>query len=292
MKKFAPMIRFFLDKLKRDNVGAYAGQATLFIIMSVIPFMLVLTYLIRFTPVTEGMILSAIETVVPETLSPSLVKVIDEVFHNSGRLLLAAIVIAVYSSAKAVQSLRYGLNTVYDIYETRNWFVLRFRAMIETFMMILAIVLLMLLMVFGQKIQGMLVQYAPIVSIVTDWILKLRIVLLFFILIIFFATIYKVLPNRRATLRSQLVGAVGCAASWYVFSFGLSIYVNYFKGFSLYGSLTTLLLMMFWLYICMYIFMVCGEVNNVFEVIWLEIKEAREKKRMRKLKEKQELEKK
>ncbi|MCU6761139.1 YihY family inner membrane protein [uncultured Roseburia sp.] len=292
MKKFAPMIRFFLDKLKRDNVGAYAGQATLFIIMSVIPFMLVLTYLIRFTPVTEGMILSAIETVVPETLSPSLVKVIDEVFHNSGRLLLAAIVIAVYSSAKAVQSLRYGLNTVYDIYETRNWFVLRFRAMIETFMMILAIVLLMLLMVFGQKIQGMLVQYAPIVSIVTDWILKLRIVLLFFILIIFFATIYKVLPNRRATLRSQLVGAVGCAASWYVFSFGLSIYVNYFKGFSLYGSLTTLLLMMFWLYICMYIFMVCGEVNNVFEVIWLEIKEAREKKRMRKLKEKQKLEKK
>lgn len=292
MKKFAPMIRFFLDKLKRDNVGAYAGQATLFIIMSVIPFMLVLTYLIRFTPVTEGMILSAIETVVPETVSPSLIKVIDEVFHNSGRLLLAAIIIAVYSSAKAVQSLRYGLNTVYDIYETRNWFVLRFRAMIETFMMILAIVLLMLLMVFGQKIQGMLVQYAPIVSIVTDWILKLRVVVLFFILIIFFATIYKVLPNRRATFRSQLVGAVGCAASWYVFSFGLSIYVNYFKGFSLYGSLTTLLLMMFWLYICMYIFMVCGEVNNVFEVIWLEIKEAREKKRMRKLKEKQELERK
>ena len=29
MKKYVPMIRFFLDKLKRDNVGAYAGQATL-----------------------------------------------------------------------------------------------------------------------------------------------------------------------------------------------------------------------------------------------------------------------
>ena len=61
MKRYVPIIRFFLDKLKRDNVGAYAGQATLFIIMAVIPFLLVLTYLMRFTPVTESVVLNAIE---------------------------------------------------------------------------------------------------------------------------------------------------------------------------------------------------------------------------------------
>lgn len=287
MKRYVPIIRFFLDKLKRDNVGAYAGQATLFIIMSVIPFLLVLTYLMRFTPVTESVVLNAIETVAPGMVAPYLVSILDEVYNNSGKLLVAAIIIAVYSSAKAVQSLRYGLNIVYDIYETRNWFVLRLRAMLETFSMILIMIFLMVLLVFGQRIQDMLVQHAPIVSLVTDWILRLRFVIIFLFLVVFFAFIYKVIPNRKATFRSQLVGAVGCAAAWYVFTFGLSIYVNYFRGFSLYGSLTTLLLMMFWLYICMYIFMVCGEVNNVFEVIWLEIKEAREKKKLQKLREKQ-----
>ncbi len=285
MKKYVPMIRFFLDKLKRDNVGAYAGQATLFMILSVIPFLLILTYLVRFTPVTEEMILTFVDTLFPEMVTSPLVKIIDEIFQASGRMLLPTIILAVYSSAKAVQSLRYGLNTVYDIYETRNWFVLRFRAMWETFLLIWVIVLLMLLMVFGQKIQNILVQYAPIVSIVTDWILKFRLVILFFVLIVFFAFIYKILPNRKATLRSQLVGAVGCAASWYVFSFGLSIYVNFFHGFSFYGSLSTALLLAFWLYICMYIFMVCGEVNNVFEVIWMEIKDTRAKNKMRKLRE-------
>ncbi|HIZ07200.1 MAG TPA: YihY/virulence factor BrkB family protein [Candidatus Eubacterium avistercoris] len=287
MKRYVPIIRFFLDKLKRDNVGAYAGQATLFIIMSVIPFLLVLTYLMRFTPVTESVVLNAIEKVAPGMVAPYLVSILDEVYNNSGKLLVAAIIIAVYSSAKAVQSLRYGLNIVYDIYETRNWFVLRLRAMLETFTLILIMILLMVMLVFGQRIQDVLVQHAPIVSIVTDWILRLRFVIIFLILIAFFAFIYKVIPNRKASFRSQLVGAVGCAAAWYVFTFGLSIYVNYFRGFSLYGSLTTLLLMMFWLYICMYIFMVCGEVNNVFEVIWLEIKEAREKKKLQKLREKQ-----
>ena len=287
MKRYVPIIRFFLDKLKRDKVGAYAGQATLFIIMSVIPFLLVLTYLMRFTPVTESVVLNAIEKVAPGMVAPYLVSILDEVYNNSGKLLVAAIIIAVYSSAKAVQSLRYGLNIVYDIYETRNWFVLRLRAMLETFTLILIMILLMVMLVFGQRIQDVLVQHAPIVSIVTDWILRLRFVIIFLFLIAFFAFIYKVIPNRKASFRSQLVGAVGCAAAWYVFTFGLSIYVNYFRGFSLYGSLTTLLLMMFWLYICMYIFMVCGEVNNVFEVIWLEIKEAREKKKLQKLREKQ-----
>ena len=98
---------------------------------------------------------------------------------------------------------------------------------------------------------------------------------------IFFMFIYKVLPNRTATFKSQLIGAVGCSAAWYVFSFGLSVYVDYFNGFSLYGSLTTIFLLMFWLYISMYIFLVCAEVNNLFEILLVEIQEARQRKKER-----------
>lgn len=284
MNNYVPIVRSFLEKLKRDSVGAYAGQATLFIIMSIIPFLLVLSFLIRYTPVTEDMILSGINMLIPGQLSPALISIVDEVYQNSGKLLVAAIVIAIYSSAKAVQSLRYGLNVIYDINETRNWFVLRLRAMLDTLLLILVMLVLMLLLVFGKKIQGMLVEYAPIVSTVTDAILRIRLLLIFIMLIGVFCFIYKFLPNRKASYRSQLVGAVGCAAAWYVFSFGLSIYVDYFKGFSLYGSLTTVLLLMFWLYICMYIFMVCGEVNSRFEVLWRQIKEARAKNRREKMK--------
>ena len=85
------------------------------------------------------------------------------------------------------------------------------------------------------------------------------------ILILFFAVVFKMLPNRKATLRSQLPGAVLCTLAWYAFSFGLSVYVNYFNGFSMYGSLTTIVLIMLWLYFCMYIMMLCAEINVVFE---------------------------
>ena len=81
---------------------------------------------------------------------------------------------------------------------------------------------------------------------------------------------------------------MGCAAAWYVFSFGVSIYIDYFHGFSLYGSLTTIVLIMFWLYFAMYIFLVCGEVNNAIEMILIELKLdfRMRKKKMRKKAEK------
>ena len=283
-----------MRKIKEDNIGAYAGQASLFLIMSLIPFLLVLLSLLRFTPVTESMILSGIELISPGYVTSTVVAIVDEVYHNTGGVLFVSLVFSVYSAAKTIQSLRYGLNIVYEIDETRNWFMLRLRAMVETFFLILAILLLAILLMFGKTIQDMLVEYLPIVAVVTETILKLRMLILFFVLIGIFTVIYKVLPNRKATLRSQLVGAIGCSVAWYVFSFGVSIYIEVFNGFSFYGSLTTIVLMMFWLYFAMYIFLVCGEVNNAFEMILIELKldfKMRKQRKMRKKIEKQEREK-
>lgn len=283
MDGYSNIVRFFLGKLKKDNVGAYASQATLFIIMSVIPFLLILAYFLRFTPISEEMILSGVELFMGDNVPVMVITIIDEAYKNSGRILIPAIVIAVFSSAKAVQSLRYGLNIVYDIKETRNWFALRFRAMLETFLIILIIFVLMLLLVFGRSIHNVLVEYVPFVAIVTDVVLKLKIVIIFIILIPFFCFIYKFLPNRECSFKSQLIGAIGCAASWYVFTFFLMLYINFFNGFAYYGSFTFLLLLMFWLYICMYIFLVCGEVNSMFEILWMELKETHAKNKLAKI---------
>jgi membrane protein len=84
------------------------------------------------------------------------------------------------------------------------------------------------------------------------------------ILILFFDVIFTALPNKKLAFKSQLPGAVICGVAWYIFSFGLSVYVDYFNGFSMYGSLTTIALIMLWLYFCMYIMMMSAEVNVVF----------------------------
>lgn len=285
---YRSLIDFFIKKISKDNISAYAAQAALFIIMSMIPFLLVFLSLLRFTPITETMLAKGVSLILPESIAVWMEHIIREVYNNSANILWIAIVFAVYSAAKCIHSLRNGLNTVYEVKETRNWFKLRARAMLETLLLILLILLSMLLVFFGRKIQRMLEQYFPHMRFTsfTGVLVNHRLIVMFFALIVVFTFIYKVLPNRPATFRSQLVGAVGCSVAWYFFTFGLSFVINFLNGFSLYGSMTTIVVVMFWLYICMSIFLICGEVNNAFEMIVAEFRMARAKKRTREYAEK------
>ena len=107
--------------------------------------------------------------------------------------------------------------------------------------------------------------YLPFIAHLVKIIIKFRGLIMLLLLILFFDVIFTALPNTKLTFKSQLPGATACAAAWYVFSFGLSIYVDYFNGFSMYGSLTTIALIMLWLYFCMYIMMMAVEFNVFLE---------------------------
>ncbi|MBS1430349.1 MAG: YihY/virulence factor BrkB family protein, partial [Ruminococcus sp.] len=68
------------------------------------------------------------------------------------------------------------------------------------------------------------------------------------------------------TLRKQLPGAFFTASGWLLLSFFFSVYLDIFTGFtSMYGSFTTIILIMLWLYGCMYIILLGGEINAILE---------------------------
>ena len=56
----------FMDRANGDHVGAYAAQAAYFLIMSFIPFILFLTTIIRYTPLTYNMVSETIRAFAPQ----------------------------------------------------------------------------------------------------------------------------------------------------------------------------------------------------------------------------------
>ena len=73
---------------------------------------------------------------------------------------------------------------------------------------------------------------------------------------------YKYVPNHKVNLISQIPGAVFAAVTWYVLSYIFSIYLNIFTSFSvIYGSLTSIILLMIWVYWCMYAILIGAEIN-------------------------------
>ena len=67
-------------------------------------------------------------------------------------------------------------------------------------------------------------------------------------------------------MKSQAPGALMIAVGWSVFSFFFSLYFEIFPNISnMYGSLTALIMVMLWLYICMNLLLYGAEINAYFE---------------------------
>ena len=245
----------FMERMRKDHVSAYAAQAAYFLIMSFIPFVLFLTAIVQYTPLTYR-----------EVRQGFVLNIVAEVFSKSAAVLPLSALVALWSSGKGTQALINGLNTIYHVKETRNWLVNRIYSMFYMFLFVLALIASLLLLVMGNRIHVLISGYVPFLGNMIGRILGAKTFLVFVMLFFVFLVLYRYLPNRRASLKSQVPGAFLTAVAWSVFSYLFSLYFTFFPDFSImYGSLSTLILVMVWLYFCMNLLLYGAEINAYFE---------------------------
>lgn len=267
----------FMERIKRDHVGAYAAQAAYFLIMSFIPFILFLTTLIRYTPLTYNTMREAIIGFMPQNLQSFVLEIVVDVYRRSTAIVPISAFVALWSAGKGVQSITNGLNTIYHVKETRNWLVTRIYSVVYTLLFVIALIASLLLLVLGTQIQILLSKYIPILGRVVAGIIGARTLLVFGVLFLVFLLLYRVLPNRKATFKSQVPGAFITAVAWSLFSNFFSLYFEIFPGFSnMYGNLAALIMVMLWVYVCMNLMLYGAEINAYFEK---EFRQARESMR-------------
>lgn len=251
-----------INQVSDHHVGAYAAQTAYFFMLCMIPIILLLLTLVRYTPITKADVMSAVIRVFPSSVESMITTIVNQVYNQSMGIIPVTILVALWSAGKGVLAITTGLNCIYGCRETRNYVFLRIRSTIYTMMFLLVIILLLVLSVFGNTLNIFIAEHIPLVKNVADWLIEVRIVITPIVLMIFSLLIYKFLPNRRDKILRQLPGAVFAAIGWMIVSWIFSVYVDVFRGFSsMYGSLTTIVLIMLWMYFCMYSILLGGEVN-------------------------------
>lgn len=256
----------FMERMRMDHISAYAAQAAYFLIMSFIPFVLFLTAIVQYTPLTYREVRQAIVGVVPENLQGFVLNIVAEAFSKSAAVLPISALMALWSSGKGMQALINGLNTIYHVRETRNWLINRIYSMFYMLLFVLALIASLLLLVMGSRIHMLISDYIPFLGNIIGRILNAKTFLVFVMQFLVFLVLYRYLPNRRASLKSQVPGAFFTAVAWSAFSYLFSLYFTFFPDFSImYGSLSTLILVMVWLYFCMNLLLYGAEVNAYFE---------------------------
>ena len=222
--------RDFSDELNNNHVNAYASSAAFFLFISFIPCLMLLLAMIPYTPVSKSDILKAAVAILPDNVGSLAINIIDELYGKSTAVISITAAATVWSAAKGVLAITRGLNAVYEIQETRNFVLLRLRAAAYTVVIVLAVLVCLVVMVFSSKVNGLLMEHLPYIARISQRIVNTKWLVTLTILVFLFIGLYKWIPNRKASFRSQIPGAVFSAVIWSGFSFVFSVYINYFGG--------------------------------------------------------------
>ena len=269
MRVFLKKIFGFWQRMSEHHVSAYAAQAAFFWVLSLIPIILLLLTMVQFTPITKADVMTAAYEFFPASIRVTIISIINEVYNQSRAMIPLTAIVAFWSAGRGTLAVTKGLNCIYEADVSRGSIYLRLRSALYTIVLVISILLTLILLGFGNSISLLVNKYIPVFSYVTDFIIEIRTVTIICVLIVFSLCIYKFLPNdgkSQRKLKNQLAGSFFTAFGWTLTSFVISVYLDIFKGFSnMYGSLTTIVLIMLWLYFSMYIMLIGGEINVLME---------------------------
>ena len=264
-KKFFNKIFGFIDTMSEDKIGIYAAQSAFFIILSIFPFVLLILNIIGFTPIDKNYIVNALQTYTPSPVRPLLVQIVNELFKNvSGTVISITAIVAIWSASKGVLSIMFGFYEINKIHQKRNYFISRFVSMWYTIFFVISLVLSMTLLVFGNKLYHLLISFVPVLEDLAIFSIFTRYLVTFLYLTLFLVIIFKISNFRRSTIKSVFPGALLGALGWIVFSYVFSIYIDNFSNMTyMYGSLTAVIILMLWIYFCIYIIFIGAEINKL-----------------------------
>lgn len=263
-KKLIAIARDFVEQFNKKNIAAYSSSIAFFLFLSLIPIIMILVSILPFTVLTEADLINAVEQVMPEFMVPLLSTIISDVYDRSAGILSLAILVAIWSAGKGMLAMIRGLNEINEVRERRNYLLLRIEASCYTLIMLSAVLLALIMMVFGNTLLDLLHSYYPMLTKPLELVRNLRFLVTWGVLTLLFAVVYTYVPSVKQKFFYQLPGAVFSAVVWSIFSFLFSVYIKYFNGFSTYGSLTTIIIIMLWMYFCFYIIMIGAFLNRYF----------------------------
>lgn len=266
MKKILYAIFTFLKKASEDSLAAYAAQVTFFVLLSFFPFLIFIILITSKLSFSSDYIINQLMDFVPSELESYVRLIVDEIEYSStasfSSFTIVTVLVSLWSAGKGIQAMTYGLNKIYRVEKNKNYIFVRLLSALYTFVFALMLFALMIIHVFGANIVTRVIDIWPSMARTTLLIYSLKNGFTFLILFMIFLIIYYQLPGRKGRFKHELTGAAFAALAWMLMTNGFSIFIKYSARASyMYGSLTSIILIIIWLYIGMQIILYGAEIN-------------------------------
>lgn len=275
-------IKMFLKKNTEDNINALSGQSTFFLILSLVPLlMLIISLMALFggKPNTaamdevakqSGSVVNSTSSIDDALLLGFFRRFIIEAYeHASSGVIIITALTALWSAGKGLYIVTDGISRIYRIPQKHMWLTRRVFAMGYTVVLLLMMAVSMGLVILNAVIDNYLEQAIHKLPLSTEILIAMRYVIVTVIIALFLTVALKLYlkgkvdDDRYVRFRVLLPGMAFTAIAWDLLSWGVSVYTTYFSS-SMYGSLSTVFIVMMWFYFLMLLLLYGVQIDYVY----------------------------
>lgn len=258
------IVNIYIRKKASRSAAAFAFN----IILTIFPLLICINWLVSILHTSYDETIALLDEFVPPTALSILTDYLQYMSENSSTgMLYAGIFMLLAPSSAALRSLQGILNDIHNV--GRRGGILSFLlSFVFSVVFLLVIYACMIILFTGRRLLDFLVAEFGVGSSILGWN-WLRFLVLFVLVSLMLYLLYRFLPfsprKPRHIFRGRVYpgvvfSAVALVAVSIVFSWFISLSTRYSV---VYGSLTSVVIMMLWLYMCSNIIIIGGIVNRV-----------------------------
>lgn len=264
-------------KAGEDDIFFLAGGIAFNVLVAAVPFLLMLIAIFGYvlkaavTDPQQAAVEYVLSILPPSqrivTLTRSLV---GEVVAGRTRFGILGLVLFIWSSTRLVASLRSVLKHIFDLPEERPilagmFFDLQMVLVAGTLFVFNTGITVAVEAAQAYGVRWLGLSAYPEVQSVQRALAR---ILAFCFILLMFVLMYRYLPKRKTPWRIALVAAVFTSVSWELLKGIFAWYVTYVSDWrTTYGTLASLILLVFWIYYSAIVFVLGGEVAQVYDLM-------------------------
>ena len=228
-------------------------------ILALIPTLTLFILITNIFSISTDRVVDLIQSSIPHDIADIIINIMSTKNYSFGIGFLN--VTTIYASSRGMYALIEVSDSLYDIGK-RKYVQKRLKSISILVIIILSLSFLLLIPILGSKLLSMLSEYRlitkkiPLLYKVFKWPLTF--------LFIYFSIklIYIIAPSKRIKSKDVTLGALVVAVGWLTFTYIFGYYLDYFSKYdAIYGGLSSIVILLIWLYILSYI-LILGIVIN------------------------------
>lgn len=265
--KIKRFLHYLYISVKRPEMSVLPGNLAFFFMMMLVPLLTILGIIISNLDVGKASVYEALVSNFPNNIANLIISISGESSNaiGIGSLLVASLILA----SNGTYSMIVTSNSIYDV-RKYSYIKSKIKSVILVLIFITLLIVLLMIPVITSKVLGFLESLTKTnaATNIYFWLYKLlKYPVTFLLVFIFVKILYKFSPTKTRKKRTSY-GAVFTSVLLVIVTWGYSYYIEYFNTYeSFYGSISSLLFLMLYLYIISYIFVLGMNINYAREKI-------------------------